>query len=180
MIEHVYNFLPTHNERTGCCALPPGVRLDQSDQFTLRGNPYPNINELVALTHQTNYNYRPQLEQLYQTHPAIQGRFSVLGAHNTRMFDTGAGDDAKRGPFYGQRVFNDPKRNVPQPLPQSVARPAPPMQSMGTCCASGLPSMETMSRLWMSGKVMECPQQAAQCLDPYTWNLPDNWNRFYH
>lgn len=146
LLEHVYNFLPTHNERTGCCALPPGVRLDQSDQFTLRGNPYPNINQLSTAAHHTNFNYHPQLQQLYQTHPAIRGRFNALrGVHNTRMFDVDAHDD------YGQ-----------------------------ACCATAPPSMETMSRLWMSNKVMECPQKSAACLDPYTWNLPDNWQRFYH
>lgn len=147
-IQDVYNFLPTHNERRGCCMLPPGVHLDQTDQFTLRGNPYPNVNELAS-SHE--HNYLPQLEQLYQTHPAIRGMFSAWrGTHNTRMFDVRGGHDAKRGPFYGQHV---------------VGRPA---------------SAETMSRLWMSGKVLECPQRAAANLDPYTWNLPDNWQQFYH
>ena len=170
-IMQVYNFLPTHNERTACCELPPGVRLDQSDEFTLRGNPYPNINQLLSNSHMTHHNYLPQLEQLYQTHPAMQGMFHAWrGLHNTRMFDVRGNQNSKRGPFYGQANVG---------VVQSY-EPTPSVQSVGPCCAQKLPSMETMSRLWMSGKVMECPSQAAACLDPYTWNLPDNWNRFYH
>lgn len=80
--------------RTSCCPLPPGVKLQQSDEFTLAGNPYPNQNQLAML-----------------------GRIQTAVA-NRRDGDT-----------YNQAA----------------------------CGATGVPSYETMNRLYMSAKVMQCP-----------------------
>ena len=58
-LEHVYTFLPSHNERKACCALPEGTPLLQSDEFTLPGNPYPNQNQLPMRPDLTWYSFDP-------------------------------------------------------------------------------------------------------------------------
>lgn len=81
-IWHVYTHLPSHNRRTHCCRLPPGVKLQQTDEFTLRGNPYPNENQLAMASRLTNFAAANQQLQRWTDGPSQYGQ-GVVGGKRT-------------------------------------------------------------------------------------------------